>query len=174
MKNTDFDSLYLKYVDLVHYTAYSMARDYYLAQDICQEVFEKVYRALQGLNSQNVRGWITVVTRLTTIDFLRKRSRRREEFLEDCLSPGSGKEPASTFSFEEEYERKEFRDELFLELYKKNEMWCEILLQLDVLDMPPAEVARRLGISLNHLRVQHHRAKRWLRSRFGKDLRELL
>ena len=114
-----FQEIYDKYKNLVLKVAFDMTKDYYLAQDICQEVFEKVYRALQGLNSQNVRGWITVVTRLTTIDFLRKRSRRREEFLEDCLSPGSGKEPASTFSFEEEYERKEFRDELFLNCTRK-------------------------------------------------------
>ena len=48
MKNSDFDSLYGEYVDLVHYTAYSMAKDYHLAQDICQEVFEKVFRAIRA------------------------------------------------------------------------------------------------------------------------------
>ena len=173
MKNSDFDSLYQTNVELVHYTAYSMVKDYHLAQDICQEVFEKVYRAIHGLNSRNVKGWIVVVTRLTTIDFLRKRTRRKEEFLGNCLGEDSRLELASAVSVEEEYERKEFQNELFLALYNKNEMWCEIVLELDVEEVPPAEVARRLGISLNHLRVNHHRAKSWLRSKFGKDLEEL-
>lgn len=170
MKNSDFDSLYGEYVDLVHYTAYSMAKDYHLAQDICQEVFEKVFRAIRGLNTRNVKGWILVVTRLTAIDFLRKRSRRKEEFFGDAAY---GLEPVSPVDIEMEYQRKEFKDELFLALYNKNEMWCEIILQLDVEGVAPAELAQRLGISLNHLRVKHHRAKSWLRSRFGKELEEL-
>lgn len=174
MKDSDFDSLYEKYVELVHYTAYSMAKDYHLAQDICQEVFVKAFRAIQGLNSRSVKGWIIVATRLTTIDFLRKRSRRREEFLEDSRKKGSSQSFTGTSSIEAEYERKEFREELFLALYTKNELWCEIILQLDVEDRPPAQVAQRLGISVNHLRVLHHRARKWLRGRFGKELEELL
>ena len=82
-------------------------------------------------------------------------------------------EPVSPVDIEMEYQRKEFKDELFLALYNKNEMWCEIILQLDVEGVAPAELAQRLGISLNHLRVKHHRAKSWLRSRFGKELEEL-
>ena len=84
-----------------------------------------------------------------------------------------GLEPVSPVDIEMEYQRKEFKDELFLALYNKNEMWCEIILQLDVEGVAPAELAQRLGISLNHLRVKHHRAKSWLRSRFGKELEEL-
>ena len=78
MKISDFDRVYQKYVDLVHYAAYSMVRDYHLAQDVCQEVFIKMYRAIDGLDEKSIKGWLLVVSRLTAIDALRKRTRRRE------------------------------------------------------------------------------------------------
>ena len=78
MKISDFDRVYQKYVDLVHYAAYSMVRDYHLAQDVCQEVFIKMYRAIDGLDEKSIKGWLLVVSRLTAIDNLRKRTRRRE------------------------------------------------------------------------------------------------
>ena len=56
MKISDFDRVYQKYVDLVHYAAYSMVRDYHLAQDVCQEVFIKMYRAIDGLDEKSIKG----------------------------------------------------------------------------------------------------------------------
>ena len=173
MKISDFDRIYQKYVDLVHYTAYSIVRDYHLAQDVCQEVFIKVYRAIERLNEKSVKGWLMVVTRLTAIDTLRKRTGRRRANPE-IEETDSYQEPFSEDRILDDYLMKEFTSQLFLALYEKNKEWYEIVMKLDVEDVPAAEVARELGISVNHLRVKHYRARAWLREKFGEDLKDLL
>ena len=168
MKVSDFDRIYQKYVDLVHYAAYSMVRDYHLAQDVCQDVFIKVYRAIEGLDEESIKGWLLVVTRLTSIDTLRKRTRRRE------ANPETDEAPFCEDRILDDYLLKEFTSQLFVALYEKNQEWYEIVMKLDVEDAPAAEVARELGVSVNHLRVKHHRARAWLRKEFGSELKELL
>ena len=173
MKISDFDRVYQKYVDLVHYAAYSMVRDYHLAQDVCQEVFIKMYRAIDGLDEKSIKGWLLVVSRLTAIDNLRKRTRRREAN-PDPEEKDTYHEPYTPDRILDDFLLREFAGNHFLALYEKNKEWYEIVMRLDVEGAPTAEVAQELGLSINHLRVKHHRARAWLREHFGKELRELL
>lgn len=173
MKISDFDRIYQKYVDLVHYAAYNTVRDYHLAQDVCQEVFIKVYRSIERLDENSIKGWLLVVTRLTAIDTLRKRNKRRGA-KPKTEEKEIYQEPVSPDRLLDDYLLKEFTSDLFLALYEKNREWYEIVIRMDVEDTPAADVARELGISVNHLRVKHHRARSWMRSVFGKDLKELL
>jgi RNA polymerase sigma-70 factor (ECF subfamily) len=55
------------------------------------------------------------------------------------------------------------------ELKEVNSVWYEIILFVEVLERPQAEVAEELGISLSVLRARLHRAKGWIRNNYEED-----
>ena len=173
MKKSDFNYVYYRYVDLAHYVANSVVHDYHLAQDVCQEVFIKLYLNIHGLDEERVKGWIIVAAENTAIDFVRKRDRLREEPCDDRGNLYRGKGP-DLDEIHRNAEIKEFGHRLFCALHEKNPEWYDIVMGLDVAELPPKEVARRLGISIVNLRVKHHRAREWLRNNFGIGFNELL
>ncbi|QGQ94704.1 RNA polymerase sigma factor [Paenibacillus psychroresistens] len=72
--NEAFNSLYQNYYNQVYYSAYAVIKDHFLAQDIVQETFMKVFRHLHALKEEGKRGaWLNVISRNTAIDFYRKR-----------------------------------------------------------------------------------------------------
>ena len=171
MKQSDFDRIYRKYVNLVHSVVRSIVKDYHMTEDICQEVFAKLFCRITWLDEELVKGWLLVVAD-TTMDFLRKRKHYKECFVEDYEFVG---ETASSDSnaLLHDLEMKEFNRHLFRALHEKNPEWYEVIMELDVTGIPPKEAARNLGISENNLRVKHYRAKEWIRKKFGIDFQGL-
>ena len=53
-----FRELYEKYKNLVFRQVYDMTSDYYLAQDICQETFLKLYGYMGRLDERGVKRWL--------------------------------------------------------------------------------------------------------------------
>ena len=104
---------------------------------------------------------------------MRKRDRLREEPCDDRGNLYRGKVP-DLDEIHRNAEIKEFGHRLFCALHEKNPEWYDIVMGLDVAELPPKEVARRLGISIVNLRVKHHRAREWLRNNFGIGFNELL
>ena len=173
MNKSDSNYVYYRYVDLAHYVANSVVHDYHLAQDVCQEIFIKLYLNINGLDEERVKGWILVTAENTAIDFLRKRDRLRECPGDDGGNLYKGKVP-DLDEMQRSIEVKEFGHRLFCALHEKNPDWYEIVMGLDVAELPAKEVARRLGISIANLRVKHHRAREWLKNNFGIGYQELL
>jgi RNA polymerase sigma-70 factor (ECF subfamily) len=72
--NEAFNILYRNYYNQVYYSAYAVIKDHFLAQDIVQETFMKVFRHLHALKEEGKKGaWLNVISRNTAIDFYRKR-----------------------------------------------------------------------------------------------------
>ena len=56
------------------------------AEDLCEAVFEKVYRALPAFDGQNASAWIFAITRNTLTDYYR--TQRPAEPLSESLADG--------------------------------------------------------------------------------------
>ena len=59
-----------------------MTSDYYLAQDICQETFLKLYGYMGRLDERGVKRWLYVVSYNKTCDWIR-RSKKYHELIEE-------------------------------------------------------------------------------------------
>ena len=173
MNKTDFRYIYDKYVDLVYYVANSMVHDYYLSQDICQEVFIKLYRHIDYLDKERVKGWLLVVTETTAIDFLRKHSCLKEFYGEDSKSLCKA-EASDMEDILKELEIKELGCQMLRALYEKSADWYEIVVGIDVAEISAKELAQKMNISVSNLRVKHHRARKWLKKKFNCSYQELL
>lgn len=163
MKKRDFREIYDQYHSLVSQIAYDVVEDYHLAQDITQDVFAKLYQKREEIDFSRIKGWLITCATRKAIDYRRKNCYEKEV---------AGGEEISciceTDSAEYELIRREIYGQILTELYKKNRQWFEVVMRLDIEGEPPETVAREMGITLNNLRVKHHRAKSWLNEHFIK------
>jgi len=83
-----FDSLYLRYADLVYSVALRVVADAGIAQDVSQEVFLRVWRRPELFDASRGRfiTWLMSVARNRAVDEIRSRGRRR---LRE-IAPGAG------------------------------------------------------------------------------------
>lgn len=70
-KNQLYEDFHMKVLRYVQ----SQVNDYYLAEDICSDVFVKVYEKLDSFDDKkaSVSTWIFTITRNTLIDYYRRR-----------------------------------------------------------------------------------------------------
>ncbi|MFB1051279.1 RNA polymerase sigma factor [Paraliobacillus sp. JSM ZJ581] len=69
----DFNAVYHSHFIRLKHIAYAITKDYYLAEDVVQEVFIKAWNNLEQLNEADKLGaWLSVITTRTAIDFIRK------------------------------------------------------------------------------------------------------
>lgn len=77
---TAFHDLVGMYKKKVYYLAYDITGDHHEAEDISQEVFMKVYRALKRFRRDaKMSSWLHQITVNTSIDCLRRKSVRKEK-----------------------------------------------------------------------------------------------
>ena len=73
-----FRELHEKYKNLILRQVYDMTKDYYLAQDICQETFLKLYSYRDRIEEEKAKGWMLVVSYNKTCDWLRRNKKYYE------------------------------------------------------------------------------------------------
>lgn len=163
MDKVEFRRVYDQYHGLVSKIAYNVIEDYHLAQDITQDIFATLYAKWDCIDIPQVKGWLITCATRKAIDYKRKVHVDREVLGENELEKGPDGDSA-----EHEIIRKAVYWQVLNELYHKNPQWFELVMRLDVDGDDPRHVAGELGISLNNLRVRHHRAKVWLSERYKK------
>lgn len=93
-----FRHLYDRYQSAVLALAYSIVSDWSMAEDVCQEVFLKVYQRLDQYQiGTNLKAWILTIGHHTAIDAVR-RGRREVEVPEDLPGPGTDLDSRKAFA----------------------------------------------------------------------------
>jgi len=69
-----FNKLVTRYDSIIKNIAYDIVNDYYIAQEIAQEVFMKAYKNLEKIQKpEKIGNWLCTVTKRASIDYLRKK-----------------------------------------------------------------------------------------------------
>lgn len=173
MKEEVFNRIYEKNFRLAMKVAYDIIHDVELAEDICQEVFIKLYQRFEEPDENLIRAWIVLNTRRKTIDYLRKMNASREVCsIEENLvcqeSPYGMPDACPT-----QMVCSDFRKEIFEKLKEKNPLWHDLMVRVVIMGEDPETVARECGMSLLHVRTDIHRARVWIRKVFGTDYQKL-
>ncbi|MGZ3777924.1 MAG: RNA polymerase sigma factor [Mucilaginibacter sp.] len=73
-----FELLVKQYEKLVFYVIHRLVKDQQAAEDICQEVFIKVYNSLERFSFQSkLSTWVARIAYLTAINYVRKYNREK-------------------------------------------------------------------------------------------------
>ncbi len=155
MNHPDIEQIYTEYRDRVMGYIYARLRSRADAEDLCQDVFEKVNMKLDSFDSgkASISTWIYSITRNSVIDFYR-RSHPHEEIDENMAQDGAVDDSL-------------LNDETLEELAEALEKLPAELREIVVLryydGIPLTEIAKKMGMSYGMVKLRHNSALELIR-----------
>lgn len=168
MSLQNYIDAYNAYFRLACKIAYDIVKDSHLAGDVAQELFTEMFQKKDRLNYDLAKYWIIIHAHYRAIDFLRKPYRRRETDFYSLDLP----EPVCSIEAEALTLRREqahYQFSALTALKSYNKKWYDILIRCHVYDESYRNMAEDYGITVDNLRVQIWRARKWL----AKKVQEL-
>ncbi len=155
----EFGELVRVHQGMVFSIAYHFVHDRGVAEELAQDVFLQLHRALPSLQSEaHVVAWLRKVTSHRCIDYARRQ--RPEVSLEEA--PPLVSDPPPGDPLLSAHLRR-----LVASLPPNARMVVELRYQED---MGPEEIAQALGWRVNTVKSQLHRSLAMLREKLGRDL----
>lgn len=174
-KEERFEEIYQTHKNDVYKISLYYTKDEYIAQDIAQKTFYKLYLHFDNVNLDSVRSYLLRTARNLSYNWLRDMKHEQGDYIDNIPE-----ESAILLSAEDEYirdekqkERKKFASEILHKVWEENESWYDVLNLIYCLGKPHDEAARELGISRDVLYSKLYRAKRWLRKHFEDEYMKL-
>lgn len=172
MKNKRFSEAYIKYRKLVMKMVYDYLNDFFLAEEICQQVFVSFYEHIDNIyDEKGVKPWLIVTTRNAVLDHLRKQKVRKDKNVYLCADAAERVRAA-----EEEAVAHVADEKLFIQilddLQEKNKEWYRVVKAICVDGMKQREAAEYLRISPQVLAAKLYRAKQYIRNKYQKEYDE--
>ncbi len=151
--------LYSQYQPIVFSYIRSRVSSHEDAEDLCAEVFEKVFRAGDRYDAKKAAAgtWIYAITRNTVIDFFRK-CRPMEEMPEDIRDDALP---------ENELMQKELLESLASALESLPDELTDIIVMRYYDRIPLTEIAEKMGLSYGMVKLRHQKALAMLRGAMG-------
>ncbi len=156
MNRPDMTVIYNEYRDKVMGYIYARLRSYADAEDLCQDVFEKVNAKLDSFDpaKASVSTWIYSITRNSVIDFYR-RSRPFSEIDENLAEDGE---------VDDHLLNNESLDELAEALARLPMELREIIVLRYYDGIPLTEIGKKMHLSYGAVKLRHAKALQQLRS----------
>lgn len=164
-----FDELVEKYTPKLYGLVYHMTSNHEDTNDILQDVFAKAYRALKRFQGKSAfYTWIYSIATNMTLNFLKKRNRRRGMSLDDVdLAIERDKdfiEATSKSDPVKEANISELQERLNMAMQELSDDHRAVVTMFDIQGMPHAEIAKILGVSEGTVRSRLFYAHRQLQT----------
>jgi RNA polymerase sigma-70 factor (ECF subfamily) len=148
-----------------------MVKDHAATEDIIQEAFLKVIRNIPVVDNEiQLKGWIKVVVRNTTYNYIRKNKRNRNQVDSDSVFLDNNIDFATDAEMiEDQVEMKLMADTIGMYLLDlKPEFRCLIEMRWKY-DMSYKEIAEELLTNEDSVKYKLHRARNSIKQRFIKE-----
>jgi len=155
-----FAMVFARYKSAVFTLAYRLTGDYTEAGDLMQTAFLKLMQAAQSIDpSRSLKGYLLQLTRNASIDYLRRRSRRAATWSQRLGEDAENMVGAATTpSADDLLADEESRSRLEAALAALPTAAREVIVLRSIAQMPFAEVAEILGISVPAAKMRYRRA----------------
>lgn len=177
MNEEIFNDIYDKYVNVVWRTAKYYSGNQMDADEITQLTFVNLLVGYEKIrNKDAIESWLRTTAYRLACSQMRKR--KLEMPMEDAeLAAQMGQEVPSPdeLIFMRERRRKEtdLTSTMLEELYQHNEKWYDAVVRAYVLEIPQKEIAEEMGIRLEAFQSLLFRAKKWMKTKYEADYREM-
>lgn len=169
LNNPREDEYFIKilneYEKLVFSICYRMTRNYFDAEDLTQETFLALYKALPSFDRENPKAFVTRIATNKCLDYLKKAERRVAATEEDELAsyPAKGAEPEKLLL------EKELTDELYKVCSELRAPYNEVALAYYCRGQTAVQIAEFQGKKLKTIQTQIRRAKGMLQKHLKKE-----
>ncbi len=171
-RSVDFDKVYEENVSAVYRTALCYSGDEYVAEEITQEVFLKLYISKENVNANAVSAWLITTARNMVKNH--KRDRWHEIPGSDLFEDGNidylvGSTEDDIMTILHDRECHGLAERIFSDLYQMNERWYDAVTITYLLEKPQKEVAEDMGVTLEVLHSMLYRAKKWIQRKYKEE-----
>lgn len=167
-ENREFNEIYEQYKNLILKAAYTYSGSYSAAEDITQDTFLKLYMGYDSMKKKNISSWLFTTAKNAALNYKKKHSREIFEIDENWDS-----EEEQFLEDELQKQRLELHEKIFTNLMEKNERWYDAIVLVYYMEMPQAKAAELMGIRLEVLHSLLHRAKKWIKKKYGTEYEEM-
>lgn len=165
------EEVYNEFYRLFYGGIFYIVKEHAATEDVIQESFLKVIQHMPEFDSEGrLMGWIRVVVRNSTINYLRKNKKTRNEMDVDSVFINNSTEFATRIeNIEKEIEVKMMTEEI--EVYLKDlKPEYRALIELRwKFDMSYNEIAEQLDITEQKVKYQLYRAREAIKKRLRKE-----
>ncbi len=164
-----FDELVIKYSSKLYAMIYNMTGNREDTHDVLQDVFAKAYRSIRRFRGKSAfYTWIYSISVNMTLNFLKKRGRRKQLSLEE-LTPSSAldqeyQEATASSNPVREADIHELQIRLNEAMLELSEDHRTVVTLFDIQGMPHAEISIILGVSQGTVRSRLFYAHRQLQN----------
>jgi RNA polymerase sigma-70 factor (ECF subfamily) len=164
-----FDELILRFSPRLYGLVYHMTSSHEDTNDLLQDIFSKAYRSIKGFQGKSsFYTWMHTIAVNMTINFLKKRNRRKTLSLDDVdsgiLNNQDFIEATSTADPSREANLSELQKRLNESLLKLSHDHRAVVTMFDIQGMPHAEISKVLKISEGTVRSRLFYAHRQLQN----------
>jgi RNA polymerase sigma-70 factor (ECF subfamily) len=164
-----FDELILRFSPRLYGLVYHMTSSHEDTNDLLQDIFSKAYRSIKGFQGKSsFYTWMHTIAVNMTINFLKKRNRRKTMSLDDVdsgiLNNQDFIEATSTADPSREANLSELQKRLNESMLKLSHDHRAVVTMFDIQGMPHAEISKVLKISEGTVRSRLFYAHRQLQN----------
>lgn len=154
-----WDELVRQHADRVYRLAYRLSGNQHDAEDLTQETFIRVFRAVQNYQPGTFEGWLHRITTNLFLDMVRRRNRVRMEALPDDYDrvPSEGPTP------EQIYHDSRLGPDLQAALDSLQPEFRAAVVLCDIEGLSYEEIGATLGVKLGTVRSRIHRGRQAIR-----------
>jgi len=159
--DAEFTALYYKYKNTIFSYVYYLAGDLHVAEEICQDVFLKVYLNITKFEGRSsFKTWIYKIAKNTYLDYVRSQKKEvgldnLENFAKGLVDQNMGPEDSAV--------NKERKELITKTLEKMGEKYRTLLILRDIQNLSYQEISDITEMELNTVKVGIYRARREFR-----------
>ena len=172
-----FDQLVVRFSPRLYGLIYNMTSSHEDTNDLLQEVFAKAYRSIRGFQAKSsFYTWMHTISVNMTINFLKKRNRRKTMSLDD-VDNGILNDPdfiAATSNGDPSHSANlgELQKKLNESMMKLSHEHRAVVTMFDIQGMPHAEIAKILKISKGTVRSRLFYAHKQLQNHLQEFIKK--
>lgn len=155
------------YKNLIIQYAKSYVKDYYMAEDICQETFIRFEEHKDEIRESSTKYWLMTTARNLSLDHLRKIEGHGPVIdLDTALDILSDNRYADVSGIFVEQEAREVSKRVLFRLREEHRNWYNVILMAHVLKMDNSSIGDELGVSAALVSKWKERGKAWLQEAY--------
>jgi len=159
MQSASLQDLMREYGTEVWNYAFLLTKSRHVSDDIAQDVFLQAYLHISSFRGQSsVRTWLFTITRNRVINYKRSAFFRKVTLLDFLY------QAPSVPSAEEQFMKRTYTDSIWESIMKLPPKYREVLLMDAQYEMPLAEIAQLLRVSIGTVKSRLHRARAKMRT----------
>lgn len=153
-----YEAFYRSHYKEVFFIAYNMTNDYFLAEDIIQEAFVKIFLKFPTLkNNESLRTWVYKIVKTTAIDHLRKHEKWKNTInLDNYINECDIQDKITT---EEIVEKKWIWHKLYNTITYLDDQFKEVIILKYLYEFNLNEISELTGVSIGTVKSRLNRAR---------------